>query len=127
MIQAFLLLVALQLLGDALAAGLGVPVPGMVIGLALLAAVLAWRGRMLGPERAIPAPLAALATGLHANLGLLFVPAGVGILAHRDLLATEGGAILVAVVVSTALAVWVTAAIASRRGQAAITRVEEKG
>ena len=45
---AFLILLALELAGDLLSAWLGLPVPGPVLGLALLLAVLAARGRRLG-------------------------------------------------------------------------------
>jgi putative effector of murein hydrolase LrgA (UPF0299 family) len=116
--QAFLLLVALQLAGDVAAGGLGLPVPGMVLGLAALVAILWLRARRLGRERAVPAALASVAGGLHATLGLLFVPAGVGILAHLSLFADEGGAILAAVFGSTLAAIAATAAIATRRAPA---------
>lgn len=114
--QAFLLLVALQLAGDVLARRAGLPVPGMVIGLALLFAILCLRARRLGRDRAVPPSLAAVAGGLHATLGLLFVPAGVGILAHLALFAEEGPAILAAVLASTLAAIAATSAIAARRG-----------
>lgn len=113
MINSLLLLLCLQLVGDGVAAALRLPVPGMVLGLALLLGILTVRGHRLGAERAIPPALAATAATLHGHLGLLFVPAGVGILAHRDLLAAEGPAILAAVVVSTLLALWLTAVIAA--------------
>jgi putative effector of murein hydrolase LrgA (UPF0299 family) len=112
MIQAFLLLVLLQWLGDLAAAALRLPVPGMVLGLGALLALLALRSRRLGAARALPDGLDELARGLHAQLGLLFVPAGVGILAHRDLLAAEGVAILAAVIGSTLAGIAATAAIA---------------
>jgi putative effector of murein hydrolase LrgA (UPF0299 family) len=114
MIQAFLLLVLLQWLGDLVAAALRLPVPGMVLGLGALLALLALRSRRLGPAQALPEGLENVARGLHAQLGLLFVPAGVGILAHRDLVAAEGLAILVAVLVSTLAGIAVTATIAQR-------------
>jgi putative effector of murein hydrolase LrgA (UPF0299 family) len=116
--QAFLLLVALQFAGDVAAGGLGLPVPGMVLGLAALVAILWLRARRLGRERAVPAALASVAGGLHATLGLLFVPAGVGILAHLSLFADEGGAILAAVFGSTLAAIAATAAIATLRAPA---------
>jgi holin-like protein len=112
MIQAFLLLVLLQWLGDLLAAALRVPVPGMVIGLAALLALLALRDRGVPAACAATAGLEEVARGLHAHFGLLFVPAGVGILAHRGLLAAEGLAILAAVLASTLLGIAVTAAVA---------------
>lgn len=115
MLHALLLLLLLQLFGEALVMVLRLPVPGMVVGLALLLGLLAWRARRLGADRAIPADLDALVKGLHGHLGLLFVPAGAGVLAQVDLVAREGPAILLAVVVSTALTMTVTAVIARGR------------
>jgi putative effector of murein hydrolase LrgA (UPF0299 family) len=113
MIQAFLLLVLLQWLGDLAAAALRLPVPGMVLGLGVLLALLALRAHRHGPARAVPEGLDTVARGLHANLGLLFVPAGVGILAYRGVLAAEGPAILVAILGSTVIGIATTAVIAS--------------
>lgn len=113
MIQAFLLLLLLQWLGDVAAGALRLPVPGMVLGLGALLALLALRARRYGPARALPEGLDLLASGLHAHLGLLFVPAGVGILAHWDLLLAEGPAILASILISTGIGIGVTAAIAS--------------
>lgn len=114
MVNAFLLLVLMQLAGEFVVGSLGIPVPGMVVGLLLLLGLLVLRARRLGPHRAIPPDLDATARGLHANLGLLFVPAGAGVMAQYDLLATEGMAILGAVVLSTAVTIAVTAGIVAR-------------
>ena len=105
----------MQLTGEALAALLDLPLPGMVLGLVMLLGVIAWRARHLGAERAVPAELDALAKGLHGHFGLLFVPAGAGVLAQADLIAREGRAILAAVLVSTVLTIAVTAFIARGR------------
>ena len=113
MIQAFFLLLVLQWLGDLAAEALRLPLPGMVLGLGALLALLALRARLYGAAQALPEGLGAVAGSLHAHLGLLFVPAGVGILAHGDLLAAEGTAILAAVITSTVIGIAVTGAIAS--------------
>jgi len=115
MLHAFLLLIGLQLLGEALAATLRLPAPGMILGLLLLLALLAWRARRHGAERAIPPDLDALAKALHGHFGLLFVPAGAGILAQADLIAREGSAILAAVLASTVLTIALTARLALGR------------
>jgi len=47
--------------------------------------------------------------GLLQHLSLLFVPAGVGVMAHWHRLAAEGVAIVVAIIVSTVLALAATA------------------
>jgi putative effector of murein hydrolase LrgA (UPF0299 family) len=113
MVQAFLILVLAQLAGEEIAARFGLPVPGMVLGLALLLAALAARARRLGAARAVPAGLDGVARGLHAHFGLLFVPAGADIVSHLDLLAREGGAILAAVIGSTLVGIAVAARIAA--------------
>ena len=56
MIAALLALLACQLLGELLRAALHLPIPGPVIGMFLLAAMLAWQARRK-PARAIPAEL----------------------------------------------------------------------
>lgn len=121
MLHAFLMLVALQLLGELLVHAIGLPVPGMVVGLLLLLGILGARARLLGAAAAVPAGLDAAAKGLHGHFGLLFVPAGVGVLAQADLIAREGTAILAAILVSTVLAIGVAARLAlpRRRGATA--------
>lgn len=105
---AILTLIGFQLLGDIIADTLSIPVPGMVIGLVLLIAALwAW-GHMHGPENAVPDALNRAAKGLHDNLGLLFVPAGVGVMANLHTLATDAAGLFAAVVVSTLVTVTVT-------------------
>ena len=49
--------------------------------------------------------------GLLSNLALLFIPAGVGLVLHFDLLASEWWIILLALLISTILATIVTAAL----------------
>jgi putative effector of murein hydrolase LrgA (UPF0299 family) len=45
-----------------------------------------------------------LATGILGHLSLLFVPAGVGVVGHLSALGSQGPAIFLALIVSTALA-----------------------
>jgi holin-like protein len=68
------ILLAFLWMGDALARGLRLPLPGSVAGMLMLAAAL--RLRWI-PERAVQ-PAAEL---LIRNMALLFVPAGVGVMA----------------------------------------------
>lgn len=105
---AILTLIGFQLVGDIIADLSAMPVPGMVIGLILLIAVLWVRGRMHGPERAVPEALNRVAKALHDNLGLLFVPAGVGVMANLQTLATDAVGLFTAVVVSTLATITVT-------------------
>ena len=105
---AMMTLIGLQLLGDMIADILSLPVPGMVIGLVLLMAVLWLRGQVRGPEMAVPEAFSGVAKGLHDNLGLLFVPAGVGIMANLQTLAADAVGLFTAVVVSTVATVAIT-------------------
>jgi holin-like protein len=92
-----------QLAGELIAVATGWPVPGPVIGMALLFAGLLVRGR-------IPTGLGVASDGLLGNLSLLFVPAGVGVMQHAGLIGRELLPISVALVVSTLLTIGVTGA-----------------
>lgn len=113
MIQALTILLGCQLAGEIFARGLGLPVPGPVIGLALLAAGLWWNAQRTGapPEAVEQTQLGKLALALLANLGLLFVPAGVGVVEQLPMLGNNAAAIVIALVVSTALTLVVTVAV----------------
>lgn len=102
MIQNLFLLLAFQLAGEVIARAGGLLVPGPVVGLVLLLACL-----ILSPRLA--AHLQSTASGLLAHLSLLFVPAGVGVLGHLDTLAAQGIQLILALVISTLLAITVGA------------------
>ncbi|HVO14351.1 MAG TPA: CidA/LrgA family protein [Alphaproteobacteria bacterium] len=104
MIGALATLLCCQLAGESIARLSGIPVPGPVIGLMLLFALLAAR-------RGVAAELQSAADGLLRHLSLLFVPAGVGVMLHAARLEAEWPAILAAIVVSTALTIAVTALV----------------
>jgi holin-like protein len=82
------------------------PVPGPVTGLVLLYADLAW-------HRHVPDDLGRLADRLHAMFGLLFVPAGVGVIAHADVLKVEAVPILAAIIGGTVVTLLATVAVAT--------------
>jgi len=89
-----LALVTAQLIGTALMQGLGLPIPGAVAGLLILLAAMAATG-------GVPEGLGRVADFLLRHLNLFFVPAGVGLMAHLALLARDGSALMVAIIVST--------------------------
>jgi putative effector of murein hydrolase LrgA (UPF0299 family) len=123
MLEAFLILCLCQLIGETLARLLTLPVPGPVIGMALLFAALqlraAWRPEAPSMK---DQPIGAVSGFLLGNLSLLFVPAGVGIVAQWPVLAAHGIGLAIALAVSTAISLSVTAlvfAALSRRSGAA--------
>lgn len=93
----FAVLIVFQLLGAALVAVTGVTLPGTVVGLVLLglALTVGSRGRAWRRQRVEPA-----ADTLLELLPLLFVPAGVGVLAYLPVLGQYLGAVTVAVLLS---------------------------
>ena len=97
-------LLVFQAVGEVLAFLLHLPVPGPVLGMALLVAWLRLRP-------AAYAQLRATSVGLLRHLSLLFVPAGVGVMLHATRLADEWLPITVALVASTALTIVVTALV----------------
>ncbi|MCJ8521220.1 putative effector of murein hydrolase LrgA (UPF0299 family) [Pseudorhizobium tarimense] len=114
MLRGLAALLFFQLLGESLVFLTGVPVPGPVVGLVLLFLVLlALRGRW----RETVAAVEAAAGALLGNLGLFFVPAGVGVVALWGVVQDEGGAIAAVLVLSAifTLAVTVWTFLAARR------------
>ena len=95
-------LLIFQLAGEVAVQALSLPVPGPVVGMFLLYAALTARG-------SAPRALTRAANGLLSQLSLLFVPAGVGIMAHLALLQREWPAIAVTLLVGTTLTLLVTA------------------
>ena len=98
------ILLIYQLVGEISVLLLGIPVPGPVLGMILLCLTLLLRGR--------PSPsLDAASSALLSHLPLLFVPAGVGMMAHFDLIADEWIPIAIALLLSTVITMSATAAI----------------
>lgn len=104
MLAAITLLLLFQLAGEAIALFFALPVPGPVIGMALLFAALALRG---GPSP----DLRNTAQNLLQHLSLLFVPAGVGVMLHLQRMADEWLPIVVALLASTFVTIAITALI----------------
>nr|HEV8009102.1 CidA/LrgA family protein [Bradyrhizobium sp.] len=110
MIRALALLLTCQLAGEILTRMLGLAVPGPVIGLALLAVLAIIHARIVGAETSAieKTDLGVTASALLGSLGLLFVPAGVGIVQQLPLIGAYALAIFVALLVSTVLTLIVT-------------------
>ncbi len=106
-------LLVLQAIGEALAHALALPFPGPVVGMILLIPALT-----LAPLRE---PVQAAAEVLLGHLSLLFIPVGVGVITHLDMISRYGVRLLVVIVVSTWIGMAVTALLLNvllRREQA---------
>ena len=95
------MLLLLQAAGESLTHALSLPFPGPVIGLVLLLPSLHFTW--------IREPVAAAAEFLLAHLSLLFVPVGVGVITHLDLVSRYGWQLLLVIVLSTWIGMAVTA------------------
>ncbi len=119
MIASLSLILLCQLAGEVLVRGLALPMPGPVIGLIFLLLLLLGRDRFPGLARG-PLRGAGVETasrGLLANLSLLFVPAGVGVVQKLDLVAEHGAAFIAVLAISVLVTLLVTVAtflVASR-------------
>ena len=113
MIEAFALLLLCQLTGEILSRGLGLPMPGPVIGLLILFAglVIAQNFRKATAATINDTNLGRTTQGLLQHLSVLFVPAGVGVIDHLHLLQSYGPVLFLALFVSTALSLAVTALV----------------
>ena len=101
MVSFFALLLVCQLAGEVFVVATGVPLPGPVVGMVILFVGLLLRGE-------IPTRLERLGQGLLSNLSLLFVPAGVGVMLHAELVGSEIIPIAVSLLLSTLLTIVVT-------------------
>jgi holin-like protein len=104
MIRGLIILLAFQGAGEIISRLFSLPVPGPVIGLVLLLIFLIRRGK-------IDAPIDTVASALTKNLGLLFVPAAVGVVMFWPQLKTHFWAVSIALTVSVTATIAVTAAI----------------
>ena len=111
MIEALSVILLCQLIGEAAARGLGLPVPGPVLGLVVLLMLLLIRDRAprlaVGPLRGDG--LVGVSKCLLAHLSLLFIPAGVGIVQFLDVLRDEGVRIAVVLAISVVATLLITA------------------
>jgi holin-like protein len=113
MIASLSLILLCQLAGEALVRGIGVPMPGPVIGLMLLLLLLLLRDRFAvlarGPLQGGEGEgVESISRGLLVNLSLLFVPAGVGVVQKLDLIVHHGVAFLGVLAISVLITLLVT-------------------
>ena len=104
MLEAVATLLVFQTIGEVLSYLLRLPIPGPVLGMVLLLVVLMVRPAAVDSLR--PTSLELL-----KHLSLLFVPAGVGVMVHVTRIGQEWLPIVISLLVSTALAIAVTALV----------------
>ncbi|MGV8952409.1 MAG: CidA/LrgA family protein [Cypionkella sp.] len=102
MIHALLAIFACQLIGEAASHALALPLPGPVLGMILMLLALQFI-----PQVAVI--LRPVAQGILANLSLLFVPAGVGVVGHFAEFNGQALAMALAIIGSTVAAIAVGA------------------
>ena len=104
MLASLTTLLVLQLLGEVIARGLDLPVPGPVLGMLLL---FLWLVLRSGPDQ----ELQTTSNVLLQHLSLLFVPAGTGIMVHLHRVADEWLPLLLSLLISTVATLVVTALV----------------
>lgn len=102
-LRGFALLLLCQSAGEALARLVHAPLPGPVVGLLLLWALL--------NVPALQRPVAAAADVLLAHLSLLFVPVGVGVVSYLGLIGQYGARMALVIVLSTWIGLATTALV----------------
>ena len=115
MLNALTLLIGCQFLGEVIARGLSLPLPGPVVGLMLLLAGLTLRYRR---GRDIPHALKTTAQSLLGHLSLLFVPAGVGVITQLDILSANIVPVVASILLSTLAGLLVTGWVMQRLARA---------
>lgn len=119
MLGSLTLILLCQLLGESIAKLAKLPIPGPVLGMVLLFCALVFL-----PKR-LPADLEATGGTLLRYLALLFVPAGVGVITHLDLLARSWAPIAGAVTIGTFITIAVTALVMQGMNRRRTGRQEE--
>ena len=101
------LLVLAQMAGDAAVARLGLPLPGALVGMLLLLAVLIVMGR-------VPRPIELAAGPLLRHIMMFLMPVVAGVLEHSSVLQGQWLPFLVSSLLGTFLTLVVTAALLQR-------------
>lgn len=98
MLHALLIILACQLAGETVARATGLPLPGPVLGMTLLLALMVLSTKITDMIRPV-------AQAILSRLSLLFVPAGVGVVGHVSTLGNQTFALVAAILISTVLAI----------------------
>lgn len=109
MIQGLLQLLIFQALGEVISMFLLPFIPGPVVGLVLLLGFLASVGR-------VPPSMDQVSSSILQHLGLLFVPASVGVVMFWPLLKENALAVTAALLLSVVATIFVTATVLKRLG-----------
>lgn len=104
MIRGLLILMLFQGLGELISTGFSLSIPGPVIGMACLLLVLLLRKK-------IDTDLATVSAAFSQHLGLLFVPAAVGVVSFLPVLNTHGWAVALILLLSVAITIVTTALV----------------
>ena len=96
-------LLLLQSMGEVISRGLHLPLPGPVVGMLLLLFALRWP--------LVHNSVQVVAEFLLQHLSLLFVPVGVGVMTHLNVLGQYGVRIAIVIVLSTWISLTVTALV----------------
>ncbi|MCQ8897567.1 CidA/LrgA family protein [Limnobacter humi] len=110
MLKPLTILLAFQALGELVSVSLFPMIPGPVFGLMALLAWFVWRG-------GVPEDVGNTSAMFTANLGLLFVPAAVGVVVYWPVLAAQGLALLLVLAGSVACTLVGTAWLLDRLAQ----------
>jgi len=111
MLNYLTLILSCQLVGELTTQALQAPVPGPVVGMVILFMLLLVRG-------SVPPDLSTVGDTLLRYLSLMFVPAGVGVMLHVQLIGDDWLPIALALFVSTVLTIAVTALVMVWMGKA---------
>jgi len=104
MLRSLTLILCCQLIGEIITRMARLPIPGPVIGMVVLFCGLVLRRR-------VPSELETVGGFLLRHLPLLFVPAGVGVIAYLDLLVRSWAPLAGAILIGTTLTIAVTGAV----------------
>ena len=120
MLEYLTLILVCQLLGEFTVSTANVPFPGPVAGMVLLFLFLLIKGE-------IPEELSNVSAALLNNLSLMFVPAGVGVMVHFELLGSDALPLSLALIFSTLLTIVITALVMQRLNKRSPGDMEREG